>query len=126
MNSPRFIATLALLAWGAWEGSALAQTAAPAPAPAPAVAPAPAPAATEPVKGRPIDQRTAVARALAANPSYAGTRLGVAQARQDLLVEEGRYPYVFEAGTGLTHSGSPGGSQRTYDASAALSRTFPF
>ncbi|HEY3497257.1 MAG TPA: TolC family protein [Polyangiaceae bacterium] len=128
MNSPRFIATLALLASGSWEGAALAQTPAPAPAPgpAPAAAIAPAPAATEAVKGRPIDQHTAVARALAANPSYAGARLGVAQARQDLLAEEGRYPYVFQAGTGLTHTGSPGGSQRTYDASAALSRTFPF
>ena len=144
MNSPRFFATLTLLTAACWGSSALAQTVVPAArpsapaAPPSAVAPqsaAPqsvssAPSATLPVSeevhGRPIDQRTAVERALAANPSFAGTRLGVTQAKQDVLVEEGRYPYVFQAGTGYTRSGSPGGTQSSFDVNAGVSRTFPF
>ena len=47
------------------------------------------------------------------NPSFAVSRLNVAQSGQDLLVEEGRYPFVFGADAGHTRSGSPsGGSKR--------------
>jgi outer membrane protein len=115
---PLFGVTLAL------SGSARAQT---QPLPAAPTAPVTAPGLPETagVTGRPIDARTAVARALATSPSFAGTKLGVTQAQQDVLVEEGRYPFVFGAGVGTTHEGSPAGAQRSYDANASLSRTFP-
>jgi outer membrane protein len=106
---------------------AAAAPAAAAPAAAPpgasASIPTGAPAAEGPM-GRPIDARTAVQRALGSSPSYAATTLGVAQAQQDVLAEEGRYPFIFDAGAGHTSTGSPGGTQRTYDATLGLSRSF--
>jgi outer membrane protein TolC len=75
---------------------------------------------------RPIDARSAVRAALAGNPSFAGTRLGVTQAKHDVLAEEGRYPFVFGADAGHTRSGSPAGGSSSTVAGASLGRTFPF
>jgi outer membrane protein len=84
---------------------------------------APTPA---PVAAQPIDARTAVKSALARNPSFAGTRLGVAQSKQDVLAEEGRYPFVFGADAGHTRSGSPAVRSSTTAVGAQIARTFPF
>lgn len=97
--------------------TAFAQT---SPVAAPPVTAAPA------VSARPIDARSAVAQALAQNPSFAGARLGVAQSKQDLLAEEGRYPLVFGADAGHTRSGSPSGGSSSTLAGASLTKTFPF
>jgi outer membrane protein len=94
-----------------------AQSASPPPAPAQASAAAAA---------RPIDARSAVKRALASNPSFAGMKLGVLQAKQEVLAEDGRYPFVFGADAGHTRSGSPGARSSSSSVGAQISRTFPF
>jgi outer membrane protein TolC len=78
------------------------------------------------VGGTPIEARTAVKRALAGNPSFSGAKLGVAQATQGVLSEEGRYPFVFGADAGHTRAGSPGGRSSTTTMGAQIARTFPF
>ena len=98
-------------------------------APAPTISPA-APAASSAVpNAEPIDTRTAVKRALAGSPSLAASRLGVDQARQDVLAQEGNYPYFFQADGGHTRSYSPAGEgfraeSRTYTVGTALQRAF--
>jgi outer membrane protein len=82
--------------------------------------------ARSPVTARPIAARSAVMSALARNPSFAGTRLGVAQSKQDVLAEEGRYPFVFGADAGHTRSGSPAVRSSTTTVGAQVGRTFPF
>jgi outer membrane protein len=86
-------------------------------------------------KGQPIDAQSAVRRALGESATLASTRLGTAQAAQDVLVEEGRYPYVFQADAGHTRSASPRlgtddsvstSYSRSYTVGTALRRTFPF
>jgi len=79
----------------------------------------------------PIDTRTAVRRALAASPSLIATKLGVDQARQDVLAQEGNYPYVFQADAGHSRAYAPADASRTtatrsYTIGTALRRTFPF
>jgi outer membrane protein TolC len=79
----------------------------------------------------PIDTRTAVIRALANSPSLVATRLGVDQARQDVLAQEGNYPYVFQADAAHTRAYAPSDASRTtesrsYTVGTALRRTFPF
>ncbi|HVR20149.1 MAG TPA: TolC family protein [Polyangiaceae bacterium] len=79
----------------------------------------------------PIDTRTAVRQALEHSPSLLATRLGVDQARQDVLAQEGNYPYVFQADAGHTRAYAPSDASRTtgsrsYTVGTALRRTFPF
>jgi outer membrane protein TolC len=120
----------------AFAQSAPAAPAAPPAASAPGSA-APAAAATPTTpsagaahegRGQAIDARTAVARAVAHNPLFQSNRLSLLQANSDLRAEEGRYPYVFaaEAGYTLSDGTATDASRRTYDASAAVRRTFPF
>jgi outer membrane protein len=84
--------------------------------------------ASREARGQAIDARTAVARAVAHNPLFQSNRLSLLQANADVRAEEGRYPYVFaaEAGYTLSDGTATDASRRTYDASAALRRTFPF
>ncbi len=108
-----------------------AAPAAPSAATPPAVAPvtaAPAVATTSDARGQAIDARTAVARAVAHNPDFQTSRLSLLQANSELRAEEGRYPYVFaaEAGYTLSDGTATEASRRTYDASAAVRRSFPF
>lgn len=118
-----FVVSISLFA----SGSALAQSA-PSPAPAPA-------AAAPEISGQPIDAESAVRRALQQSPVMKSAALDVEQAKQGVIAEEGRYPYVFQADVGHTRSASPrigpGDSvstsySRSYTAGAALRRTFPF
>ena len=78
----------------------------------------------------PIDTRTAVRRALATSPSLIATKLGVDQAHQDVLAQEGNYPYVFQADAGHTREYPAADSRttatRSYTIGTALRRTFPF
>jgi outer membrane protein TolC len=136
MNDSSLGLCLALIA-ASIPGTALAQSASPA---SPATTPHPPPTAVSapPSSGlpaQPIDARTAVRRALTANPSLAAAYLGVAQAGQDVLAEEGRYPYVFQADVGHTRGASPRllpnddvttSTSRSYTVGTALRRTFPF
>jgi outer membrane protein len=138
MNKVRHPALAALvLAWA--PGLASAQAASPtstaspaASAPVPPVAPAASAAPVTPgTNARPIDTREAVQRALASNPSLIATRLGIDQARQDVLAQEGNYPYVFQADAGHTRAYSPSDASRTTSSTSttvgtALRRTFPF
>ncbi|HEX6766742.1 MAG TPA: TolC family protein, partial [Polyangiaceae bacterium] len=106
-----------------------------APTPAPAPPAASAPAADSPARpganAEPIDTQTAVRRALESSPSLAATRLGVDQARQDVLSQEGNYPYVFQADASHTRAYSPSDAARVTGSRStvvgtALRRTFPF
>lgn len=92
-----------------------------------------APAAAE--EARRLEAKTAVQRALTNNASLLAAELDVEQARQNVIAEEGRYPYVFQADAGYTRSVvprlGPGDSvttsrSRTYTVGSALRRTFPF
>jgi len=69
-----------------------------------------------------------VSRAVARNPEFASNKLSLLQADSEVRAEEGRYPYVFAAAAGYTLNDGTAtdATQRTYDASAALRRTFPF
>jgi outer membrane protein len=96
------------------------------PAVARAQATAPAAGTPAPSGARPIDARSAVLAALGQNPSFAGARLGVTQAKQDVLAEEGRYPFVFGADAGHSRSGSPSGRSSSTVAGASVGKTFPF
>ncbi|HEX6277364.1 MAG TPA: TolC family protein [Polyangiaceae bacterium] len=120
MSKLRHSALVALLV-AATPALGLAQTSAPAPAASP-VTPA--------SNAQPIDSRTAVRQAFAQSPSLTATRLGVDQARQDVLAQEGNYPYVFQADAGHTRSYAPADSRTTssssYTVGTALRRTFPF
>jgi len=108
-----------------------AASTAPATTTPPAVAPSAA-AATAPTppeaRGQAIDARTAVSRAVAKNPQFDTNRLSLLQANSDVRAEEGRYPYVFAADAGFTLNDGTAtdSSQRIYDATAAVRRTFPF
>jgi outer membrane protein TolC len=97
-----------------------------APAAPTAAAASPSPATPAMPAARPIDARSAVRAALLHNPSFTGARLGVAQAKQDVLAEEGRYPFVFGADAGHTRSGSPSGDSSSTILGAQIARTFPF
>jgi outer membrane protein len=81
-----------------------------------------------------IDERAAVSRALANNPSLQANELAADRARYDVRAEEGRYPYVFQADAGYTRSVVPRlGPDDTIRTSrttsttvgSALRRTFP-
>jgi outer membrane protein TolC len=95
-------------------------------------APAPTASMASPqANAEPIDTRTAVRQALAQNPALIAARLGVDQARQDTLAQEGNYPYIFQADAGHTRSYAPSDASRTtgsrsYTVGTALRRTFPF
>jgi outer membrane protein TolC len=127
MNEAPLFRTIALLL--AATSGALAQ----APKAAPATAPA-APLAEAGTKGRALDLQTVIQRTLANNPTLRGAELDAAQARQTVLAEEGRYPYVFQADAAYTRSLnarlSPDDSinsfaTRSYSVGTALRRTFP-
>ena len=103
-----------------------------APAPSATTVPHPTGSTSVPASlGSPIDTRTAVKRAMASSPSLAATRLGVDQARQDVLAQEGNNPYIFQADAGHTRAYSPSDASRTTSSTSttvgtALRRTFPF
>lgn len=89
------------------------------------------PAATSP---RRIDVNTAVAEALARNPSRQASEIDVERARQNVLAEQGRYAYVFQADAGFTYQKNPrlgagdtvsSSTSRTYTVGSALRRTWP-
>jgi outer membrane protein TolC len=91
-------------------------------------------AATSAQAETPIDATTAVRQALANNWNLKTASLDVERARQDVLAEEDRYPYIFGADAGVTRSESPrlaaGDSvsssvSRSYTVGSALRRTFP-
>ncbi len=80
-----------------------------------------------------MDARTAVTLALRQNPSLQGADIDVERAKQGILVEEGRYPFIFQADAGYTRSDAPrlltgnrvtSTPTRSYQAGAALRRTF--
>ena len=84
---------------------------------------------------RRIEARTAVRNALSHNSSLIAAELDVEQARQSILAEEGRYPYVFQADAGYTRSITPRlgpndtvstSRSRLYTVGSALRRTYPF
>ncbi|MFO0570647.1 MAG: TolC family protein [Polyangiaceae bacterium] len=84
---------------------------------------------------RRIDVGLAVREALAKNPNREASEIAVERARQNILVEEARYPYVFQADAGYTRSKVPrlgagdtvsSSTSRTYTVGSALRRTFPF
>ncbi len=130
-------------------GAAWAQAGAPAPkpAPAPAARDTPPPALTAPPKAaapppmvapvpeQRLDARDAVKRALRNNAQYRGAVIDVRTAEQNVIAQEGNYPYVYEANAGYTHGVSPqlndddsvrGSSvNRSYTVGSALKRTFP-
>src|SRR5690606_24522431 len=71
---------------------------------------APSSAAPSSVLGEdtvPIDLRAAVELALTHNPEVKAASVGVEQAGQPVLAEEGRYPYLFQADAGSTTRESP-------------------
>lgn len=98
---------------------------------------APSSAAPSSVLGEdtvPIDLRAAVELALTHNPELKAASLGVEQAGQTVLAEEGRYPYLFQADAGYTTREIPRLSPddtvtsslaRSYSVGAALRRLFP-
>lgn len=97
-------------------------------------APASAGTATSARSEQAITARSAVARALGGNASLRSTELEVAQARQNVVAEEGRYPYVFQADAAHNRSTvprlSPDGSvssnsSRSYAVGSAIRRQFP-
>ena len=99
------------------------------------VAQAQVPPVVEQQRGRPLAPREAVLAALRSNPALRSSQLDVARARQDVLAEEGRYPYVFGADAGYTRSVQPrlsagdvvrSSSSSVYTVGTALRRTFPF
>ena len=125
MNEAPWFRTLALLL--AATPGALAQ---PAPAPSPSTA---APGSATPA-GRALALEIVIQRTLTNNPTLRSAELDSAQARQNVLAEEGRYPYVFQADAGYTRSLnarlSPDDSinafaTRSYNVGTALRRTFP-
>jgi outer membrane protein TolC len=96
---------------------------------APAEARAGAPAAR---RGIALDD--VIVHALKNNPTLAAADLGVAQARQNVRAEEGRYPYVFQADAGYSRMTSLrllegdtliSSRMHTYTLGSALRRTFP-
>ncbi len=154
MSEPRIRRSLRALTSGAvalvFSSAALGQEPAAADAPsAPAAASTPAPAAAPPAspsaagavaKGpndatseRVLDARTAVTLALKQNPSLQGADLDVERAKQGVLAEEGRYPFIFQADAGYPRTDTPrllAGNRvtstptRSYQAGTALRRTF--
>ncbi len=96
---------------------------------------APASASIVPVKDTvPIDVRAAIDLALTHNPELKAASLGVEQAGQNVLAEEGRYPFIFQADAGYTTREIPRLSPddtvtsslaRSYSVGAALRRLFP-
>jgi outer membrane protein TolC len=71
---------------------------------------------------------------MAQSPTRSIAELSFERAKQGVLAEEGRYPYVFAADAGYTQSRSPrlgandsvsGSTSRTFEVGAALRRTFP-
>jgi outer membrane protein TolC len=142
MNEVR--SALVALVVGCTPGLCFAQTAPPLPAasttpPAPPAAPAAASAESPPpaepgANAAPIDTQTAVRRALSQSPSLAASRLGVDQARQDVLAQEGNYPYIFQADAAYDRAYSPGNiegvpgttTSHAYTVGTELHRTFPF
>lgn len=126
MNDARVFRTVALLL--AVSPAALAQ-----PAPKPTPAP-PSPAIEARTPGKALDLSTVIQRTLTNNPSLRSAELEVAAARQSVLAEEGRYPYVFQADGTYSRSMnarlSPDDSvnssvMRFYTVGTALRRTFP-
>jgi outer membrane protein TolC len=68
------------------------------------------------------------------NPSRSAATLAGERARQNVLIQEGRYPYVFAADAGATRTRSPrlgpddsvsASTARSVEVGAALRRTFP-
>jgi outer membrane protein TolC len=82
-----------------------------------------------------LDLRSAVSRALSQNPSFQASELDVAQARQTVRAETGRYPYVLGADLGYTRTVTgrltgndtvSSNTTRSYAVGSSLRRTFPF
>ncbi|HMJ11538.1 MAG TPA: TolC family protein, partial [Polyangiaceae bacterium] len=128
MNDARVFRAIGLLLTLA--PGALAQ--APAPAPAPST---PAPEIGPHAPGKGLDLQTVIQRTLQNNPSLRSAELDAVQARQAVLIEEGRYPYVFQADGGYTRSTNArlstddsvrSSTSRAYTLGTALRRTFPF
>lgn len=80
-----------------------------------------------------IDANTAVRQALANNWNLKTASLDIERARQDVLAEEDRYPYIFGADAGVTRSESPrlatgdnvsSSISRSYTVGSSLRRTF--
>src|SRR5688572_21723221 len=95
-----------LLALCAFAAEAAAQTAPTSSANLPAIPAQTAPVPTA-VPVRHLAPDAAVREAFANNPSFKTNDLELARARQQVLAEEGRYPYVFQADAGHTRSTSP-------------------
>lgn len=103
-----------------------------------ATAQAPPEAATSEESGkrlRPISQDEAVREALAKSPLLSSAQLDVRSAKQQVLAEQGRYPYYLGADAGVTRSSSTqlrandtvnSSSSRTVDAGVGVRRLFPF
>ncbi|MCC6900476.1 MAG: TolC family protein [Polyangiaceae bacterium] len=92
-----------------------------------------APSALAEGAARRLDVSTAVSEALSRNPTRQAAEIGVERARQNVLAEQGRYSYVFQADAGFTHQKSArlgagdtlsASTTRTYTVGSALRRTF--
>lgn len=97
-------------------------------------APQGAPAPTGSQNLVPLDVDAAVRLALANNPELRAAALSVEQAAQNVLAQEGRYPYLFQADAGYTTRDIPrlapddsvtSSLARSYSVSTALRRLFP-
>jgi outer membrane protein TolC len=84
---------------------------------------------------RPVSQAEAVRAALAKSPTLGSAELDVRSAKQQVLAEQGRYPYYLGADAGVTRSSSTqlrandtvsSSSSRTIDAGVGVRRLFPF
>lgn len=117
------------------EASAQAQAQGPVQAQVPAQAQAQgaAPPSTAPER-RSLSVEQALAAAMAKSPTRSLAELSRDRARQGVLAEEGRYPYVFAADAGFTQTRSirlgandtvTGNTSRVFEVGAALRRTFP-
>ena len=101
---------------------------------APIAARAEIPAIAEP-GARTIDASTAVRLALQNNPSLRAAELDLERSRQNVVIEEGRYPFVYSANAGYRRSVIPrlgpddsvsASVSRSYTVGTGLRRTFPF
>lgn len=88
----------------------------------------------EPARTRAVALPDVIAAALANNPGLAGARTDIDSAEQSVLMEEGRYPYTFQADGSYTTTDSPrlgredsvsSNTNRSVVLGSTLSRTFP-
>lgn len=122
MNSRYLPIVLLGFAWPASPGTALAQSNT-------------IPANDQQTGLRPIAQAQAVQEALDKSPTLSSAELDVRSARQQVLAQQGRYPYFLGADAGVTRSSSAqlraddtvtSSASRTIDAGVGLRRLFPF